>query len=151
MAYSLHSKVNKWIRALDQETNQVMSTAGQPIKTPQFMECSTILLKFDSKVLANHFQLYCRDKDLLTRICSTVKIQTHTCQVVMKFVPCDGSFSPEDKSQLRVLEMEHNLEVGSIVVASWIKKPECHAPNQKTVNVKVFCSSPITTNHLLTE
>ena len=69
----------------------------------------------------------------------------------MKFVPCDGSFSPEDENQLRVLETEHNLKVGSIIVASWIKKPEHCAPNQKIANVKVFCSSPIAVNRLLTE
>ena len=151
VAYSLCGKVNEWIRTLDQKTNQVTSTAGQPIKTLQFMEHSAILLEFDSKALTNCFQLYCKDKNLLTCICSTVKIQTRTCQVVMKFVPCDGSFLPEDKSQMRVLETEHNLEVGSIVAASWIKKPKCRTPNQKTVNVKVFCSSPITANRLLTE
>ena len=58
------------------------------------------------------------------RICSTVKIQAHTYCIVFKFVPCDGSFLPENKDCLRMLESEHNLKEGSIVGASWIKKPE---------------------------
>ena len=124
-AYTLRGKINEWIRSLDQETNQVTLTSGQPIKALQFTERSTMLLEFDSKSHADRFQTYGKDKGLLTRICSTAKIQACTYHVVFKFIPCNGSFSPENRDHLRTLESEHNLEEGSIAVASWIKKPEC--------------------------
>ena len=139
-AYALRGKIDEWIRSLDQETNQVTSTSGQPIKALQFTERSAMLLEFDLKSHADHFQTYCKDKELLTCICSTVKIQARTCRVVFKFVPCDGSFSPENKDHLRTLESEHNLEEGSIIAASWIKKPECQAPNQMS---KSFALPPL--------
>ena len=68
-----------------------------------------------------------------------------------KFIPCDGTFTPEDKEQLRAIEEEHKLESGSILSASWIKKPKHRSPNQKTANIKVICSSHIMANHLLLE
>ena len=67
----------------------------------------------------------------------------------MKFVPCDGTFTPEDKDQLHTIETDHKLEEGTIILAAWIKKPELCLPNQKTANVKVICSSPVTANELL--
>ena len=150
-AYALRSKINEWIRSMDQETNQVTSTSRQPIKALQFTERIAMLLEFNSKEHTDRFQTYCKDRELLTRICSTAKVQARTCRVVFKFVTCDGSFLPENKEHLRTLESEHNLEEGSIITASWIKKPERHAPNQKTANVKVFCASPVVANHLLRE
>ena len=59
------------------------------------------------------------------------KIQPHLYHLVMKFVPCDSSFSPEDQDQLCQIEIDHSLETRSIVAASWIKKPELPSPNQK--------------------
>lgn len=150
-AYALRGKLNEWIRTLDQETNQVMSQNGQPIKALQFTERSAMLLEFESKEYADRFRAYCAEKNLLTRICSTAKIQTRSYRLVLKFVPCDGSFSPEDTSQLRAIETEHKLEEGTILAASWIKKPERRSPNQKTANVKLICSSPVTANRLLME
>ena len=150
-AYMLRSKINEWIQSLDQETNQITLTSGQPIRVLQFTEHSAMLLEFDSKPHADRFQTYCKDKGLLTCICSTVKIQARTYCVVFKFIPWDSSFSSENKDYLRTMASEHNLEEGSIVAASWIKKPKHRAPNQKMANVKVFYASPTVTNHLLME
>ena len=150
-AFALHGKINEWIRSLDQEAHQVMSPAGQPIKVLQFTERGAILLKFESKEYTDHFNTYCRNNNLLRQICSTVKIQPHTYQVVIKFVPCDGSFSPKDNTQLCAIEAEHNLDKGAIVAAMWIKEPERHSPGQKTANVKVLCATPNAANRLLTE
>ena len=150
-AYMLRGKINEWIRSLDQEANQVMSTSGQLIKALQFTERSAMLLEFNLKSHTDPFQKYCKDKGLLMCICSTAKIQARTYHVVFKFIPCDSSFSPENRDHLRTLESEHNLKEGSIAVASWIKKPEHRAPNQKTANIKFFCTSPTVANHLLME
>ena len=150
-AFALRGKINEWIRALDQETHQVMSPAGQPIKALQFTERGAMLLEFESKDYADRFNIYCRDNNLLKRICNTAKIQQRTYRVIMKFVPCDGSFSPEDETQLRTIEAEHKLDKGAIVAASWIKKPERRSPGQKTANVKVLCATPSAANRLLME
>ena len=60
-------------------------------------------------------------------------------------------FSLECQEQIHLIEADHNLESGSIVSASWIKRPELCSPNQKTANVKFLCSSPTVANKLLTE
>ena len=122
-----------------------------PIKVLQFTERGAILLKFESKEYTDCFNTYCRNNNLLRWICSTVKIQPCMYQVVMKFVPCNGSFSPEDDTQLCTIEADHNLDEGAIVVVMWIKKPERRSPGQKTANVKVLCATPNTANRLLTE
>ena len=67
----------------------------------------------------------------------------------MKFIPCDGTFAPEDEDQLCTIETDHKLEEGMIILAAWIKKLELHSPNQKMANVKVICSSLVTANKLL--
>ena len=64
----------------------------------------------------------------------------------MKFMPCDGSFSPEDEDQLCTIKTEHKVDKGVIVVVSWIKKPERQSPRQKTANIKVLCATPNTAN-----
>ena len=150
-AFALQGKINEWIRVLGQEMHQVMSPAGQPIKVLQFTEWGAMLLKFKSKDYADHFNTYCRDNNLLKQICNTVKIQQRTYRVVMKFVPCNGSFSSEDKAQLCTIEAKHKLDKGVIVVTSWIKKPERQSPRQKTANVKVLCATPSVAKRLLME
>ena len=110
-----------------------------------------MLLEFKLKDYTDHFNTYCRDNNLLKQICNTVKIQQCTYQVVMKFVPCNSSFSPEDEAQLHTIEAKHKLDKGAIVAASWIKKPERWSPRQKTANIKVPCATLSAANRLLTE
>ena len=142
-AYTLHEKANKWIRALDQETSHSSSTSGCLIKALHFTKCNTILLELESSLPASCFQVYCKENNLLVCFCSMAYIQPCSYQIIMKFIPCDGTFTPEDKEQLRAIEEKHKLKSGSILSTSWIKKPERRSPNQKTGNIKVICSSPI--------
>ena len=69
----------------------------------------------------------------------------------MKFVPCTGEFTPSDRSHLREIEEDLGLPEGSIMTATWIKKPENRSPNQMTANVKVICATAKVANKLLTE
>ena len=94
---------------------------------------------------------YFNEKDLLSCICSTTKVQPQPYRLVLKFVPCDGSFSPANEDHLHSLEVDHRIKEGSIITASWIKKLELRSPNQRMANVKVLCSMPQAANHLLLE
>ena len=94
---------------------------------------------------------YFNKKDLLPHICSTAKGQPQPYRLVLKFIPCNGSFSPANEDHLHSLEVDHGIEEGSIIAASWIKKPELRSPNQRTANVKVLCSMPQAANCLLLE
>lgn len=150
-AYALCGKLNEMMCSLNQETNQITNTSSHLIKSIQFMERRALLIECESNIMANWLKIYCAEKGLLTHLYSTAKLQLHTYHLVLKFVPCDGTFNPNDPEQLHALESEHKLEEGSILTASWIKRPELCAQNQKTTNVKVTCSSPHTANHLLLE
>ena len=127
-AYKLCSKMNEWMCSLDQEINQVLHTASHLIKTLHFESWSTTLIECNSNTLPDHLKVYLKDKNLLTHICSTVKIQPHTYQLVMRFIPCDGVFSPHNETHLCSLEEVHGIEEGSIISAAWIKKPEMWFP-----------------------
>ena len=151
VAYKLCSKMNKWMCSLDQETSQVSHMASHLIKTLHFTNWSTILIECDSNTMASQLRGYLKNKNLLTCICSTAKSQPHMYCLVMKFIPCNGTFLPHNESHLHSLEEVHRVEEGSIITAAWIKKPEMRLPNQKMANLKVICSSPQTANHLLLE
>ena len=150
-AYMLCGKLNEIMQSLDQESNQVSNTSSHLIKSIQFTERSALLIECESSNTANQLRTYCMEKGLITHLYSTAKIQPCVYCLVLKFVPCDGSFNPNNQEQLHILETEHKLEEGSILSAAWIKRPELWAQNQKTANVKITCSSPYATDHLLLE
>lgn len=149
-AFVLRGKLNELMKELDIKTGQQSTSSGAAIKALQFTERSAMLLEFDTPDSTARFNKYAKEHNLLTRICPTAKIQPRTYRIVMKFVPCDGTFDPSDRSQLRELESDQDLPDDAILAASWIKKPSLRAPNQKTANVKVICSDPVTANKLLT-
>ena len=101
--------------------------------------------------MAECIHSYCKNRNLLIKICTSAKIQPGMYRIMMKFVPYNGTFSPKDDTHLHIVELNHNLKHSSILSASWIKKPKHCTPNQKTANIKVICSSPQTANWLPNE
>ena len=145
-AYTLQGKANKWLCALDQETSQMSSPTIQLMRALHFTEHSAILLKLDLKETTLRFLDYCTNNNLLSHFWSTAKVLPHTYCVIMKFVPCDGTFESNNKDHIHTIEIDHNLEPGSIILASWIKCPKLHSPHQRLANVKVTYSSPSVAN-----
>ena len=94
-----------------------------------------------SKITGHHF---------LKHICPSAFLQPHSFKVIMQFIPYNGSFDPSNTDHIHQIK-DHNLPLHSITAASWIKKPELRAPNQKLVNVKVICASAEAANTLLTK
>ena len=150
-AHALGGKLNEWMQALDQEGHQVLNTNSCLIKLLLFTNQSAILMECDTGTMAVWLKSYINEKNLLAQICASAKLQPHSFRLILKFVPCDRSFSPDDEDQLRVIEIDHSMVEGSIILASWIKKPELRSPNQKTANIKFICASPHVTNQLLTD
>ena len=123
-AYTLGGKLNKWMHSLDQEAHQVLQTTNHLIKMLSFTGRGTILIECDSNSTVERLKSYFNKKDLLPHICSTVKGQPRPYRLVLKFIPCNGSFSPANEDHLHSLEVDHGIEEGSIIAASWIKKPD---------------------------
>ena len=146
IAYTLCGMLNEQMCSLDQEYNQVTNTSSHLIKSIQLTEHNTVLIQCNSSTTVLCLESYCSEKTILTHICSTAVLQPHTYCLVLKFIPFNGAFSPEDTETLCQWEVEHNLEEGSIVSATWIKKLGLHAQNQKTTNIKCIFPSPHTAN-----
>ena len=141
-ASTLCSKLNKWMRSLNQEANVVANTLSHLVKSVQFSKCSRLLIECNSNTTAIWIRMYCAEKNLLSRISTTAKLQPCTYWLVLKFIPYNGSFDPDDPDQLRALELLHGLAEGSISSTTWIKKLELHVPNQKFANVKILFLPP---------
>ena len=151
-AFQLRMKLNNRMKEIDTITKQVTEMSGFAIRALQFTERSAILLEFDSVESVKRFKTHCAENSLLTnQICPSAKLQPHSFRVIMKFVPCTGEFTPSDRSHLREIEEDLGLPEGSIMTATWIKKPENRSPNQTTANVKVICATAEAANKLLTE
>ncbi|KAJ3472860.1 hypothetical protein NLI96_g13223 [Meripilus lineatus] len=73
----------------------------------------------------------------LTSIHSSAAILPPSYHIICRFVPCNGSFDPDDRSDLDDIETSHGLQKGSIRAAKWIKPPENRKPDQKVANLKI--------------
>ncbi|KAF8800497.1 hypothetical protein BYT27DRAFT_7019673, partial [Phlegmacium glaucopus] len=69
--------------------------------------------------------------------------------LIVKFVPCTGTFDPNDADCVASMTANNNLPPGSIVSASWLKRVDHRSPSQKVASLRITCSSPEATNHLL--
>ena len=144
----LHLNLNM---ILNQYTNVADSSQHQPdctICALRFTNHNVLLLKFNSADSAHTFRSHNSEHNLLaSQVCPSAHIQPHLYRVIMRFIPCDGSFDPTDATHLHQIEEDLDLPLHSITSANWIKKLELRAPSQQTANVKVSCSSTFTANY----
>ena len=119
------------------------------IRALQYTDHNALLIEFDTPDSAKAFRSYCTLSNFLSHISPAAKILPRVFRIIMKFVPCDGSFVPKDENQLRIIEKDHNLEEGSIISDNWIKKPLQRTPNQKTAHIRFLCALPTIANKLL--
>jgi hypothetical protein len=110
---------------------------------------SDFLIEFNNADTLALFTQYCEDHNLLLCICQSARIRPRTFPVILRFVPCDGSFDPNNRDHLRKVESENDLPQSSISSAAWCKRPELRSPNQFTANLKVRCASADAANQLL--
>lgn len=147
--HELRTKFNAWMKEIDTAKNAVTESSGFAIRAISILEKNAILFEFDSVDSAKRFQEYCEHNFLLARLCDSAKIKPRTYRLIFKFVPCDGSFDPNNNDHIRYIEEDQCLPQGAIVSASWVKRPELRSPNQKTANLKVICSSAEFANHFI--
>jgi hypothetical protein len=124
---------------------------SRAIRSVSIFDKPAMLLEFESSESKDGFVKLC-DKNpfLLQEISPKARIRPRTFPVIFRFVPCQGQFDPSNDAHLRIIEQENDLADGSIVSASWCKRPERRSPNQATATLKVACISPETANKLLT-
>ena len=65
--------------------------------------------------------------------------------------PVTAALNPQMQTTYTKLKMTSTSPPHSITSATWIKKPELRAPNQKLPNIKVTCTSAGAANRLLTK
>ena len=87
---------------------------------------------------------------LLKELSPKAHIRPRAYSVILRFVPCNGSFDPSNDKHLHNIEEENNLQVGSITAASWCKCPDRRSPGQTTATLKVACANPDAANRLIT-
>ncbi|KAI0083095.1 hypothetical protein BDY19DRAFT_869810, partial [Irpex rosettiformis] len=75
------------------------------------------------------------------------KVKPRTYQILIDFVPT--SLDLTDDFATECIELENNLDNGSIVEASWMKPPEFRADGQRTALLSLQLLSPETANKLL--
>ena len=111
------------------------------------------LIDMDTPESANRLKAYIGDYDdlLPVHLGNTATLKRKIYNLIFKFVPCQGEFDPSDINSLLDIEQANDLTPGSIVSATWIKRPDRRSPNQKLATLKVTCSSPESANHLLCE
>ncbi|KAF8804971.1 hypothetical protein BYT27DRAFT_7012082, partial [Phlegmacium glaucopus] len=76
-------------------------------------------------------------------------VKTKSYNLILKFVPCTGAFDPGNTDCIADLTANNNLPPGSITSASWLKRINRRAPQQKVASLKISCASPEAANHLL--
>ena len=87
---------------------------------------------------------------LLKGLSPKAQIRLRAYAVIFRFIPCHGSFNPNNEEHLRNVEKENDLPANSISAASWCKHPDRRSPGQTTATLNVACSNPDAANLLLT-
>ena len=147
-AIELRTKLNNELSALEASCPSPESR-HTIIRALQYTDCNALLIEFDTPDSVKAFCSYCTSSNFQSHISPAAKTLPRVFHIIMKFVPCDGSFDPKDENQLRIIEKDHDLEEGSIISADWIKKPSWRTPNQKTAHIRFLCASPTIANKLL--
>lgn len=143
-------EINGWLQDYD-ATDIPEQGKRTAIRGIHIQDRGGLLLELDSDASAVRFKRYAESTDILDRLGAKASISIKPVQVIMRFVPCGGSFDPTDRDHLNVIERDLGLKDGAIMTATWIKKPERRNPSQTVANVKVLCRTPQTGNTLLTE
>jgi hypothetical protein len=135
----------------DLDTEEEQSIRKISIKGVQILPRGDILLEFSTASMVPLFRRINKEYDLTMCIAPDATIKDRMYPVILKFVPCNGSFSPSDREHLDDLETNTGLDSGSIVSAAWIKPPHARAAKQTVANLKVLCATTEAANRLLTE
>ena len=150
--------VNKHLNNLDLDTQEFMLEDDRAVKPAttirgiQYFKCGAFLLDMDSSESANCLKTYATKPGstlITTTFGKSALFKPKGYNLIFKFVPCTGNFDPSDKAHLSSIEMNNNIELGSILLASWIKQPDHRATNQTLASLKVICLSPESANCLL--
>ena len=140
----LTRKLTEAVRVSDPDFNNPRAIRGVKI-----LNNFDVLLEFDSDASTNLFRKHA--DTILSQFCTSARIRPRLFPLIFRFVPCKGSFDPEDASHIRDMEEDNGAPPNSIASAVWCKKPDLRSANQQTANLKVFCSSPDNANFFLKE
>ena len=151
-AQSLCSKLNALLKPPTNDASTPADVLNPTICALHFTDHNTVLLEFDSANVVKKFGSINSEHHLLTtHICPSAVILPHSYWVILHFIPCTGSFNPQDMDHLTQIEEDMNLPPHSIITATWIKKPELRSLGQKTANIKLVCALAEAANKLLSE
>jgi hypothetical protein len=159
----IRDKLNQHLHDLDEDQPPPFPSAEEPIEPHnkpktivsgiQIRRNGDYLLDFNTPESAERFLSYARDHIflLIAHFGTSASIKTKKYPLIMKFVPCNGDFDPQNPRCLSEFETTSNLSKGSITSANWIKRPDRRAPNQQVATLKVTCADAQSANHLLSQ
>ena len=140
---------NDWI---DISTPPAEDRAALPppshvIRSVSIFDSPSVLLKFDSVDSKAKFEKICVEKpEFLSEFNLKARIHPCTYAIIMCFVLCSGQFNPGNDAHLREVAAKNDIPPNTIALATWCKRPENRSPNQKSVTIKVLCTSPESAN-----
>lgn len=148
----IRDDINTHLKDLDEF--ELDPDSSDPLKTVvkgiQALNRGGFLFELDSPKSAERFKDRCSSTDLVTKHFGTsAKVKAKHFNLIIRFVPCDGTFDPADPTHLTEFEKENSLKPGDVASATWIKKVDRRAPGQKVASIKLACTTPEAANKLL--
>ncbi|KAF5375879.1 hypothetical protein D9615_008261 [Tricholomella constricta] len=160
--FEIRQAMNKELDALDKSlgANSFITEEGEaaPAETRTYvrgisaLDRGAYLFELTNADAARRFREYATDPDLSflkTHLGASARIKAKAYNLVFRFVPCGAFFDPSNRAHLDVIEDDNDLSNGSILSASWIKRPERRSPKQTVASLKVVCSTADAANRLL--
>jgi hypothetical protein len=159
----LRNDLNSRLEELDAKTTPIFPPEENPLGTADTIDrpktvikgihmriSGDFILELDSPNSVSRFIEYTNEHIFLLSVLSPgATVKPRTFSLICKFVPCASDFEPSNDECIRKIESDHNLKTGSILAASWLKRPDRRAPTQQVATLKVNCADPQTANALL--
>ncbi|KAF5375541.1 hypothetical protein D9615_009144 [Tricholomella constricta] len=162
--YAVRMAMNKQLMELDQAlgANSFITEEGEaaPAETQTYirgmaaLDRGAYLFEMATPDAARRFREYATDPILgflKTHLGASARIKAKAYNLVFRFVPCGAFFDPSDRDHLNIIEDDNDLPSGSILSASWLKRPDRRSPKQTVASLKVVCSTAEAANRMLQE
>ncbi|KAG6840467.1 hypothetical protein C0991_006563 [Blastosporella zonata] len=124
----LCTKVNAALATINAGSGSMNKTLVRGIQAAEKPngDTGTLIVELDTPESAQRLLGYTAD-DLVDfpggLLGTSATVSKHPHHLIVRFVPCDGIFDPDNDNHLRQVEDDNFLPADSIVAASWLKKP----------------------------
>ncbi|KAG5719556.1 hypothetical protein E4T56_gene14208 [Termitomyces sp. T112] len=159
--FELHKHLNKHLAEIDKAMADmsaidgvVSSTATTWVQGISALLRGAYLLEFDLAKSALRFQAYTSNPEwniIKPNFGDSAHLLGKVHNLIIRFVPCRGTFDPSNPEDLSAFELEDHLQPSAITSTAWLKRVEDHSPMQTLAFLKLSCNSASVANMLLCE